>query len=201
MNKLLPLFAFLSMILTHAQEKKTLYKIIESVSSERIEKDIQTLVNFGTRHTLSDTLSKSRGIGAARRWIKSEFDKISAACSNCLDVSMQRTLEKGNVTQFGVNSSIGTTGHKLQGSTKKNLIVVSWNYKFKNWPYVVLSRVETSSGLYLLEKLDPNKDYSVDPRLLREEERLKVIERRTLELRRTAVGGEATSTDQDGRSS
>jgi len=90
MNKLLPLFAFLSMILTHAQEKKTLYKIIESVSSERIEKDIQTLVNFGTRHTLSDTLSKSRGIGAARRWIKSEFETISKECDDCLEVFYQK---------------------------------------------------------------------------------------------------------------
>jgi len=90
MNKLLPLFAFLSMILTHAQEKKTLYKIIESVSSERIEKDIQTLVNFGTRHTLSDTLSKSRGIGAARRWIKSEFEIISKECDDCLEVFYQK---------------------------------------------------------------------------------------------------------------
>ena len=90
MKKLLPVFVFLSMTLTQAQEKQALYAIIESVSSERLENDIQTLVGFGTRHTLSDTLSPSRGIGAARRWIKSEFESISDDCSNCLEVFEQK---------------------------------------------------------------------------------------------------------------
>src|SRR5690606_20640654 len=38
-------------------------------------------------NTLSDTLSSTRGIGAARRWIKAQFDSISAACGGCLEVS------------------------------------------------------------------------------------------------------------------
>ena len=90
MKKLLPVFVFLSMTLTQAQEKQALYTIIEGVSSERLENDIQTLVDFGTRHTLSDTLSSSRGIGAARRWIKSEFESISNDCNNCLKVFEQK---------------------------------------------------------------------------------------------------------------
>mgnify|MGYP003902783019 CR=1 FL=1 len=43
----------------------------------RIESDIKKLVSFGTRHTLSDTLSNTTGIGAARRWIKKSFKDIS----------------------------------------------------------------------------------------------------------------------------
>ena len=81
------------------QENQDLYDIIESVSSKRIEKDIRTLVGFGTRHTLSDTISKSRGIGAARRWIKSEFESISKKCNNCLEVYYQKnyfTLKDGD---------------------------------------------------------------------------------------------------------
>ncbi|NRB49284.1 MAG: M20/M25/M40 family metallo-hydrolase [Saprospiraceae bacterium] len=66
--------------------------IAESTSADRIEKDIRKLVSFGTRNTFSDTLSKTRGIGAARRWIKAEFDRISADCGNCLEVFYQRTL-------------------------------------------------------------------------------------------------------------
>ncbi|MEJ2678678.1 MAG: M20/M25/M40 family metallo-hydrolase [Gemmatimonadota bacterium] len=71
-----------------------IYSIIDSVSAGRIESDVRTLVGFGTRHTLSDTLSSTRGIGAARRWIKAEFDRISASCGGCLEVSYQRTLFK-----------------------------------------------------------------------------------------------------------
>jgi len=84
------LLVFLSFGLIQAQEEYNLYNVINSVSSERIENDVKTLVNFGTRHTLSDTLSKSRGIGAARRWIKSEFDNISKDCNGCLDVFYQK---------------------------------------------------------------------------------------------------------------
>lgn len=66
-----------------------LRQIANQVSAQRIEQDIRTLVNFGTRHTLSETQSDTRGIGAARRWIKAEFEKISAQCGNCLEVYYQ----------------------------------------------------------------------------------------------------------------
>lgn len=91
-SKLFTLTLFLSV----AVFGQSSYEIIDNVSSERIEKDIQKLVSFGTRHTMSETESDTRGIGAARRWIKAEFDKISSDCNNCLEVSMMRTLEKGN---------------------------------------------------------------------------------------------------------
>ena len=73
-----------------AQNKDALYDIIENTSSAKLEESIRILVNFGTRHTLSDTLSKTRGIGAARRWIKKEFESISKNCGNCLDVFYQK---------------------------------------------------------------------------------------------------------------
>ncbi|MEM1319515.1 MAG: M28 family peptidase [Bacteroidota bacterium] len=74
------------------QVDSRLYEIAQASSPDRIEADIQKLVSFGTRNTLSDTLSETRGIGAARRWIKAEFERISVACGNCLDVYYQRTL-------------------------------------------------------------------------------------------------------------
>jgi len=75
---------------------KMLREIAIAPSTEHIEKDIRKLVSFGTRHTLSDTLSQTRGIGAARRWIKSEFENISKRCNNCLEVSYQRNLVPKN---------------------------------------------------------------------------------------------------------
>ncbi|THD67377.1 M20/M25/M40 family metallo-hydrolase [Robertkochia marina] len=79
-----------------AQTNPKIYEIIDNVSSERIEHDVRILANFGTRHTLSDTVSETRGIGAARRWIKAEFERISESCDNCLEVSYQKNfVEKG----------------------------------------------------------------------------------------------------------
>ena len=79
-----------SMSKSTAQNKDALYDIIENTSAAKLEKNIRILANFGTRHTLSDTLSETRGIGAARRWIKSEFESISKNCGNCLDVFYQK---------------------------------------------------------------------------------------------------------------
>ncbi|MCG9696761.1 M28 family metallopeptidase [Shewanella sp. Isolate11] len=69
-----------------ATEDLRLYDIATAPNSDRIIKDVQTLVDFGTRHTLSDTKSETHGIGAARRWIKAEFERISAQCGQCLEV-------------------------------------------------------------------------------------------------------------------
>jgi Zn-dependent M28 family amino/carboxypeptidase len=69
-----------------------MYDIIDAVSADRLESDIRKLAGFGTRNTLSDTVSETRGIGAARRWIKAEFDKISTECNGCLEVSYHKGL-------------------------------------------------------------------------------------------------------------
>ena len=69
-----------------------IYDIIDAVSPDRIESDIRQLAGYGTRNTLSDTSSATRGIGAARRWIYEEFNRISDACGGCLEVYYQRTL-------------------------------------------------------------------------------------------------------------
>lgn len=71
----------------NAQIDNRLFEIAKAPNPKTIESYIKTLTNFGTRSTLSDTISDSRGIGAARRWIHKEFNKISAACNNCLEVS------------------------------------------------------------------------------------------------------------------
>ena len=94
MKQLIFIASLLITVSTIAQTDQKIYDIIDAVSAERIKKDVKTLVDFGTRHTLSDTVSQTRGIGAARRWIKSEFENISTKCNNCLDVFYQKDLVK-----------------------------------------------------------------------------------------------------------
>ena len=69
-----------------AQNIDMRHQLAADVSAEQIEAYIEKLVSFGTRHTLSETESDTRGIGAARRWIAEEFERISADCGGCLDV-------------------------------------------------------------------------------------------------------------------
>jgi hypothetical protein len=69
-----------------------IYDIVDAVSAQRIEADIRRLAGFGTRNTFSDTESDTRGIGAARRWIKAAYDAISEDCGGCLQVSFHRNV-------------------------------------------------------------------------------------------------------------
>jgi hypothetical protein len=56
----------------------TAKQITSKISAERVRATIDKLVTFGTRHTLSDTTSETRGIGAARKWMKSELESHNA---------------------------------------------------------------------------------------------------------------------------
>ena len=96
MKSLLLFFIFSISFSLFSQTDQKIYEIINSVSSVRIEADITTLANFGTRNTFSDTISNTRGIGAARRWIKNEFETISKDCNNCLNVFYQKDFVKAD---------------------------------------------------------------------------------------------------------
>jgi len=67
-------------------EDMRLYDIGSATSARNIERDVAKLVSFDTRHSLSDTRSDTKGIGAARRWIKAEFEAISKNCGGCLEI-------------------------------------------------------------------------------------------------------------------
>src|SRR5512132_3799863 len=72
--------------------------IAKAVSPRSLHEIDAKLVGFGTRSTLSDTKSDTRGIGAARRWVKSRFEEISKDCSGCLEVVTPSQVFKGKRT-------------------------------------------------------------------------------------------------------
>ena len=67
--------------------------ILNEISADQIESTIRTLVGFGTRHTASDPDHPTRGIGAARRWIKQEFDRYAADSGGRLVVTEDSFLQ------------------------------------------------------------------------------------------------------------
>ena len=100
-------------------------EITEAVSADRIESDIRTLVGFGTRHTMSDTLSETRGIGAARRWIYDEFQQISRACGGCLEVEYQRYFVEGSErSRIREDTWVVSVTATLRGTAHPNRYVI-----------------------------------------------------------------------------
>jgi len=69
-----------------APEQAQLRVVADAVDARELRATIEKLVSFGTRHTMSDTQSPTRGIGAARRWAQSRFQAISQDCGGCLEV-------------------------------------------------------------------------------------------------------------------
>lgn len=103
-------------------------KMVKEVSAVNIEATIRKLVSFGTRNTLSEQDNPARGIGAARDWIYSEFQKISADCGGCLQVEKQTFLQpKANRVPEPTN--LTNVYAVLRGTTDpERVYVVSGHY-------------------------------------------------------------------------
>jgi len=108
------------------QQAENFYAIIAAVSEDRIKEDITKLAGFGTRHTLSDTISKKRGIGAARRWIFSEFQKIAKSCQGCIEVSYQKNFHQPDGRRI------------VKPVWINNVIAIQKGYKYPN-RYIIMS--------------------------------------------------------------
>src|SRR5437763_6414599 len=70
------------------KENPQITAVLSEISAKNIEATIRKLVSFGTRHTLSDAQSETRGIGAARRWIQSEFERYNKENGGRLEVGL-----------------------------------------------------------------------------------------------------------------
>jgi hypothetical protein len=83
------------------------------------------------------------------------------------DTSTTNIDFQSKMKQIPANNNNATTGHKLQGMSKDVIIVASWPTAsmFRNWEYVVLSSVQTLSGLYLVEPIDIDKSFEPSDKL------------------------------------
>lgn len=70
------------------QKDAVIADMVSEISAENIQQNIESLAGFGTRHSLSDTVSDTRGIGAARRWVVKELKKYEAASNGRLKVNL-----------------------------------------------------------------------------------------------------------------
>ena len=69
-----------------AHASSSMQALATAPSESDLRATITHLIGFGTRHTMSDTHSDTRGIGAARRWVKARFEAISQQCGGCLEI-------------------------------------------------------------------------------------------------------------------
>ncbi|XYJ09427.1 M28 family peptidase [Telluria sp. B2] len=106
-------------------------KIVAEISPKRIENYIRKLVSFETRHTMSETESDTRGIGAARRWIKSELERCGAGK---LQVSFDSHIApvSARISRPTEIVNVVATLPGAQEASKDRLYVVSGHYDSRN---------------------------------------------------------------------
>jgi Zn-dependent M28 family amino/carboxypeptidase len=106
-------------------------KIVREVSAKNIKATIGKLVSFGTRNTLSDTASETRGIGAARRWLKSEFERYAQASNGRMAVEFFETVAPVSQripSPTRVVNVVATLRPERAGPSADRIIVISGHY-------------------------------------------------------------------------
>jgi hypothetical protein len=136
-------FSFLFPLTLNAQQKLSsakkqpaeklhpqIQKIIGEISAKNIETSIRKLASFGTRHSLSETASETRGIGAARRWIKAEMERYSKESGGRLQVEFDSFIQPagGRIPKPTELVNVVATLPGKQGESKDRIYVVSGHY-------------------------------------------------------------------------
>jgi acetylornithine deacetylase/succinyl-diaminopimelate desuccinylase-like protein len=111
---------------------------LQQVSADRIRTNIEKLVSFGTRATISaqdpGAIQAGRGVGAAREWIKSEFESYSRDCGGCLEVKTD-SFTQPPADRFPRATQITNVYAVLKGSDAENakrIVLVTGHYDSRN---------------------------------------------------------------------
>ncbi len=112
---------------------------VKEVSQARVKATIEKLVSFHNRSTLSPadaaSIAKGRGIGAAREWIRSEFERYSKDCAGCLQVEMQGFTVSPPMRRITHPTEIVNVIATLEGTDPANagrIYIVSGHYDSRN---------------------------------------------------------------------
>jgi Zn-dependent M28 family amino/carboxypeptidase len=127
------LYLFLLLLISHTNYAQTtindpeIKKMVAEVKAENLEATVRKLASFGTRHTLSDTKSNTRGIGAAQRWVKSEFDKYALESGGRLSSTIDYFMIKADGKRIATDSQLGNVMATLKGTdpTDDRVLIIS----------------------------------------------------------------------------
>ncbi|MBS1532828.1 MAG: M28 family peptidase, partial [Bacteroidetes bacterium] len=114
---------------TTIKQDASIKQMVDEVSSKNIEAIIRKLVSFKTRHTLADTTSATIGIGAARNWIKAEYERYAAESHGRMTVQFD-TLTQPKGERVAAPVKIKNVLAVLKGTDPKDtrVYIVSGHY-------------------------------------------------------------------------
>ena len=130
MNKILVLpIVFLSLTLGAQKTKNDpeISQYVNQVSKDSLRANIEKLVSFGTRHTMSSTTDPNRGIGAARNWVLSKFRNYARNADGRMEVYLQNQDLKPDGKRINKDTNLGNAIAFLKGTdpNDKRVIIIS----------------------------------------------------------------------------
>jgi len=111
---------------------------LQQISAQRIQANIEKLVSFGTRSTLAAqdpaSIAAGHGIGAAREWIKSEFERYSKDCGGCLEVKTDEFTEQPTerIPKATVITNVYAVLKGADAANAKRIVLVTGHYDSRN---------------------------------------------------------------------
>ncbi|MCS0599363.1 M28 family peptidase [Massilia agri] len=110
------------------RQQPQIKKILAEISPKRIEGYVAKLVSFGTRHTMSETESDTRGIGAARRWIKAELERCGAGSNLQVSFDSHIAPVSARISRPTEIVNVVATLPGSQDASKDRIYVTSGHY-------------------------------------------------------------------------
>ncbi|WP_051933655.1 M20/M25/M40 family metallo-hydrolase [Massilia sp. BSC265] len=110
------------------RQQPQINKILAEISPKRMEGYVAKLVSFGTRHTMSETESDTRGIGAARRWIKAELERCGAGTPLQVAFDSHIAPVSARISRPTEIVNVVATLPGTQEASKDRIYVVSGHY-------------------------------------------------------------------------
>ncbi|WP_220463972.1 M28 family metallopeptidase [Adhaeribacter radiodurans] len=119
---------------TISRPDATIAQMIKEVSAQNLENTVRKLVSFETRHSLSSTTDKKRGIGAARNWVESEFQKAAAASGGRLTVTQDKYIVKADGRRIPADVEMANVMATLKGTdpSDNRVFIVSGHIDSRN---------------------------------------------------------------------
>ena len=111
---------------------------LADVSAQRIQANVEKLVSFQTRLTLSaqdpDSIKAGHGIGAAREWIKAEFERYSQDCGGCLEVKTDSFTENpgDRIPKPTIITNVYAVLRGTDPESPKRIVLVTGHYDSRN---------------------------------------------------------------------
>ena len=132
-NKIILLVVFLLVFTANSFSQQIIKKdgeidaMVKEISVDSLSQNLTKLVSFGTRATLSNQSSNTKGIGAARAWILTRFNEYAKASNGRLTAFIDTTTYNADKRRVNRPIILGNVVATLKGTdpNDKRIFVIS----------------------------------------------------------------------------